>query len=106
MTVSLEMQSILLVAAIVITRMAHAPETRAHVAKRTADGNSRGEIRRCLKRFVARRMYALLEPGPAGRERPDHSGSRGESDCAADSSEVLREQAAGGPTPATSHAAS
>ncbi len=46
---------------IVITRMAHDPETCAYVARRTADGKSRGEIRRCLKRFVARRMYVLLE---------------------------------------------
>jgi len=56
---------------IVITRMAHNPETCAYVAKRTADGKSRGEIRRCLKRFVARRMYALLEAGPEGLNRPD-----------------------------------
>ena len=56
---------------IVITRMAHDPETRAYVAKRTADGKSRGEIRRCLKRFVARRMYALLEAGPGGLERSE-----------------------------------
>ena len=56
---------------IVITRMAHDPETRAYVAKRTADGKSRGEIRRCLKRFVARRMYALLEAGPGGLKRSE-----------------------------------
>ena len=56
---------------IVITRMAHDPETCAYVAKRTADGKSRGEIRCCLKRFVARRMYAVLEAGPEGLNRPD-----------------------------------
>ena len=56
---------------IAITRMAHDPETRAYVAKRTADGKSRGEIRRCLKRFIARRMYALLEAGSGGLERPE-----------------------------------
>ena len=43
----------------------------ALVAKRTADGKSRGEIRRCLKWFVARRMYALLEAGPGGLDRSE-----------------------------------
>ena len=47
---------------IVITRMAHDPETKAYVAKRTADGKSRGEIRRCLKRFVTRRISPRLLP--------------------------------------------
>jgi len=51
---------------IVVTRMAHHPETRAYVARRMAEDKSRGEIRRCLKRFVARRVYRLLEAGPEG----------------------------------------
>jgi hypothetical protein len=52
-------------------RMAHDPETRAYVAKRTADGKSRGAIRRCLKRFIACRIYALLEAGSCGLERSE-----------------------------------
>ena len=48
----------------VIVRMRwHAP-TIAYVARRTADGLSKKEIIRCLKRYVAREVYALL-PAPA-----------------------------------------
>jgi len=52
---------------IVLSRMAHHPETRAYVARRSAEGKSPREIRRCLKRFLARRLYRLLEAGPDGR---------------------------------------
>jgi transposase len=41
------------------------PATRDYVARRTADGKSRKEIRRCLKRYLARKLYRLLENGPA-----------------------------------------
>jgi transposase len=45
---------------LVLSRMAwHAP-TRAYVARRTAEGLSKPEIIRCLKRFVAREVYHLL----------------------------------------------
>ena len=50
---------------IVLSRMAHHAETRAYVERRAGDGKSPREIRRCLKRFVARRVYRLLEAGPA-----------------------------------------
>ena len=47
---------------IVITRMAsHAP-TRAYVERRTAEGLSRKEIIRCLKRYAAREVYRHLHP--------------------------------------------
>ena len=39
---------------IVITRMSAHPQTRAYVARRTADGLSKKEIIRCLKRYAAR----------------------------------------------------
>jgi transposase len=45
---------------IVITRMATDPDTRDYVARRTKDGLSKKEIIRCLKRYVARDVYALL----------------------------------------------
>jgi transposase len=45
---------------IVMTRMVSHPETRAYVARRTAEGKSKREIIRCLKRYVAREMFALL----------------------------------------------
>jgi len=45
---------------IVLTRMvAHQP-TRAYVERRTAEGLSRPEIMRCLKRYVARELYPLI----------------------------------------------
>ena len=40
--------------------MTHDPETRAYIAKRTADGRTTREIRRCVKRYLARRIYRIL----------------------------------------------
>jgi hypothetical protein len=45
---------------IVITRMATDPRTRASVIRRTAEGLSKTEIIRCLKRYIAREVHALL----------------------------------------------
>jgi transposase len=45
---------------IVITRMSSHPATRAYVARRTAEGRSKKEIIRCLKRYVAREVYHFL----------------------------------------------
>ena len=44
-----------------VTRMVHDPETRAYVDKRRAEGLTTKEIRRCLKRYLARRIYRALE---------------------------------------------
>jgi transposase len=41
-------------------RLIHHPETRAYAARRTAEGLSRREILRCLKRHLARRLYRLI----------------------------------------------
>jgi len=41
-------------------RLIHDPETRAYAARRTAEGLSRREILRCLKRHLARRLYRLI----------------------------------------------
>ena len=46
---------------IVLTRLAHHEETRAYAAKRAAEGKTSREIRRCLARHVARRLFKLLE---------------------------------------------
>lgn len=43
-----------------LVRMTHDPETRAYVAKRQADGRTTREIRRCIKRYLARRIYRTL----------------------------------------------
>lgn len=45
---------------IVITRMSSHPATRAYAARRTAEGKSKKEIIRCLKRYVARQVYPHL----------------------------------------------
>jgi transposase len=37
------------------------PLTRAYAARRTAEGRTTREIRRCLKRFIARQLFKLLE---------------------------------------------
>jgi transposase len=47
---------------IVITRMSNHPATRAYVERRTAEGLSKTEIIRCLKRYVAREVYRHLRP--------------------------------------------
>jgi len=50
---------------IVFTRLGSDPATRAYVERRTAEGKSKAEIIRCLKRYVAREVYPHLRP-PAG----------------------------------------
>jgi transposase len=47
---------------IVITRMSSDPRTRAYVERRLAEGKSKMEIIRCLKRYVAREVYPHLRP--------------------------------------------
>jgi hypothetical protein len=45
----------------VITRMTHDPDTRAYVERRRAEGRTTKEIRRCLKRYLARQLFRSLE---------------------------------------------
>ena len=48
---------------IVLSRLRHDPATRAYAQRRTAEGKSKKEIIRCLKRYIAREVYtALLNP--------------------------------------------
>lgn len=44
----------------VLTRMTHDPETRAYIERRRAQGRTTREIRRCLKRYLARQIYRTL----------------------------------------------
>ena len=44
----------------VVTRMRMDPATRAYVERRTAEGRTTKEIRRCLKRYLARQLYRQL----------------------------------------------
>jgi hypothetical protein len=52
---------------IVLVRISHKdPRTMDYIARRTAQGLSKRDIIRCLKRYVAREVYhALLNPEPA-----------------------------------------
>ena len=45
---------------IVMCRMRNEPRTRAYVERRTAEGRSKLEIMRVLKRYVAREVYYYL----------------------------------------------
>ena len=45
---------------IAMIRMSSCPRTRAYVARRTAEGKTTREIRRCLKRYIARELYRTL----------------------------------------------
>lgn len=44
-----------------ISRMANDPKTKAYVTRKTAQGKSKKEIIRCLKRYIARELYPLLK---------------------------------------------
>ena len=45
---------------IAMVRMRCCPRTKAYVARRTAEGKTTREIRRCLKRYIARELYRTL----------------------------------------------
>lgn len=45
---------------ITITRERCHPDTRAYIARRTAEGKTRREIRRCIKRYITRQLYREL----------------------------------------------
>jgi transposase len=50
---------------VVQIRIQYQPVTRDYVARRTAEGKTSREIKRCLARYVARDLYRLLESGAA-----------------------------------------
>ena len=45
---------------IALARMRNCSKTRAYAARRTAEGKTPREIRRCLKRYIARQLYRTL----------------------------------------------
>ncbi len=47
---------------ITLTRLRHDPRTRAYLDRRTAEGKTRREAIRCIKRYLAREIYTLLQP--------------------------------------------
>jgi transposase len=46
---------------VALSRLQHHPETRAYAARRTAEGKTGRDIKRCLKRAIAREIFRLLE---------------------------------------------
>lgn len=48
---------------VALVRMRHHPPTKEYIQRRTAEGKSPREIRRCLKRYIAREIYQHLCTG-------------------------------------------
>lgn len=48
---------------IALTRLRHDPATRAYAERRRSEGKTDREIKRCLKRYIARQLYRQLEQG-------------------------------------------
>ncbi|GAA2145835.1 IS110 family transposase [Arthrobacter humicola] len=51
-------------------RMSNHPATRAYVERRLSEGKTRREIRRCLKRYIARQLFRCLSRLLAEPEQP------------------------------------
>lgn len=51
-------------------RMSNHSATRAYVERRLSEGKTRREIRRCLKRYIARQLFRCLSRLMAGPEQP------------------------------------
>lgn len=52
---------------VVLVRLRHDERTREYMRRRTAEGMTKKEVIRCLKRYVARGVYAILrQPAQAG----------------------------------------
>ena len=49
---------------IALSRIRYDQLTRDYVARRTSEGKTTREIKRCLKRYIARDLYRLLENRP------------------------------------------
>ena len=48
---------------ILVTRKRSHPATIAYIQRRIEEGKTRREANRCLKRYLARSLYRLLEHG-------------------------------------------
>lgn len=65
----------------VVTRMHWHEPTKAYLARRTAEGKSKPEIMRCLKRYLARQVYRAI--APAQPVTPNHATTQKDLGCAA-----------------------
>ena len=64
-----------------LARMRRDPRTKEYVARRTAEGKSKREIIRCLKRYHAREVYRVLisclaRSSPTGPKEEAHIDAR------------------------------
>ena len=55
---------------VVLNRLRYDPRSRAYAKRRTQEGLSKPEIIRCLKRYVAHKIYRVLVPAPTAETRP------------------------------------
>ena len=46
---------------ILLVRLRIDPDTSTYMARRTAEGKSRRDAKRCLRRIIARQLFRLLE---------------------------------------------
>jgi hypothetical protein len=49
---------------ILVTRRRRHPPTIAYISRRISEGKNHREANRCLKRYLARNLYRLLEHAP------------------------------------------
>ena len=61
---------------ICVVRMGSERRTRSYVARRTAEGKSKWEIMRCLKRYIAREVYRVLLSSATMKPPPIKTASR------------------------------
>jgi len=55
---------------VIVTRARCHPETRDYIARRQAEGKTTREAIRCLKRYLARHVWRLLQPPHPGQGTP------------------------------------
>ncbi|MFQ6399001.1 transposase [Nocardia sp. KC 131] len=55
-----------------INRLSYDPRARSYAARRTAEGKSRREIIRCLKRYLAREIFRALTSDDLSAAPPTH----------------------------------
>ncbi|MGV9386474.1 IS110 family transposase [Nonomuraea sp. NPDC003707] len=55
---------------VILTRMRCDERTRDYVVRRTADGLSKREIMRCLKRYLARSLFRIIRPAISAHNAP------------------------------------
>ena len=48
----------------VLSRLAHDPRTQTYQARRLSEGKTKAEVRRCLKRHLARRLFRVMQALP------------------------------------------